>query len=33
MQESMRAGAAWGQQIMIEAIQNLKQRGYKVQGI
>jgi len=33
MQESMQAGAAWGQQIMIEAMQKLKERGYEVQGI
>lgn len=33
MQESMQAGAAWGQQIMMEAVQKLKERGYKVQGI
>lgn len=33
MQESMQAGAAWGQQIMLEAIQKLKERGYEVQGI
>ena len=33
VQESLQAGAAWGQQIMIEAMHKLKERGYEVNGI
>jgi uncharacterized protein len=31
LQESLQVGAAWGQQIMMDALQILKERGYKVQ--
>ncbi len=33
MQESMQAGAVWGQQIMAEIVSELKKRGYKVNEI
>jgi hypothetical protein len=33
MQESMQAGAVWGQNIMTEIISEIKKRGYTVQDI
>lgn len=33
MQESMQAGAAWGQQLVLEILSEIKERGYEVEGI